>query len=381
MKEQALCLLILALLSLSVSANQTPEMFRYQGRLVDGTNLVNATLPMSFKLYDAPSGGTLHYEDSSTVLVVDGLYSTMIGDDTVYGSLLDALTNTALYLELTIDGETLLPRERVVSVPYALSADGHTHERIIRLDSDSEDGSDGTIYCGSSYVGFSVNESSSLGIINAGDDVMTFTGIEFSDSSFSGNLNEPERYYLSNNKILPFGARSLEITFTPALAKEYSETITVVCDYTSGTNTIICTGIGVTMPYVDNGTGTITDTTTGLMWLKDANQGKMTWSNAVTYCENLVAGGYSDWRLPSMNYNGDTAELDTLFRAGGNPSGDWLGWNVTPFTNVQNNSYWSSTLIEPDRAYVVDMSWGNVSSNTPMTGNYIRYPWPVRGGE
>ena len=36
---------------------QAPEIFRYQGRLVDGTNLVNATLPMSFKLYDALSGG------------------------------------------------------------------------------------------------------------------------------------------------------------------------------------------------------------------------------------------------------------------------------------------------------------------------------------
>ena len=36
---------------------QIPEMFRYQGRLVDGTNLVNATVPMSFKLYDALSGG------------------------------------------------------------------------------------------------------------------------------------------------------------------------------------------------------------------------------------------------------------------------------------------------------------------------------------
>jgi len=103
---------------------QAPEMFRYQGRLVDGTNLVNATLPMSFKLYDALSDGTLYYEDSNSVLVVDGLYSTMIGDDTISGSLTNALTNATVYLELTVDGETLSPRERVVSVPYALNAGG-----------------------------------------------------------------------------------------------------------------------------------------------------------------------------------------------------------------------------------------------------------------
>ncbi|MCF7818884.1 MAG: hypothetical protein K9M54_13490 [Kiritimatiellales bacterium] len=100
---------------------QAPEMFRYQGRLVDGTNLVNANLPMNFKLYDALSNGTLLYEDASSVQVVDGLYSTFIGDNTVSGSLTGALTNTAVYLELTVNGETLSPRERLVSVPYALN--------------------------------------------------------------------------------------------------------------------------------------------------------------------------------------------------------------------------------------------------------------------
>lgn len=113
---------------------QAPEMFRYQGRLVDGTNLVNATLPMSFKLYDAQNGGSLVYEDSGSVLVVDGLYSTTIGDDPAHGSLTNALTNAAVYLELTINGATLSPRERLVSVPYALnprsSATGITQEAL-----------------------------------------------------------------------------------------------------------------------------------------------------------------------------------------------------------------------------------------------------------
>ena len=116
---------IIAVLTIAASLNlwaQAPELFRYQGRLVDGTNLVNATLPMSFKLYDAQSGGNLLYEDSSSVLVVDGLYSTTIGDNTVFGSLTNAMTNAAVYLELTVNGETLSPRERLVSVPYALNA-------------------------------------------------------------------------------------------------------------------------------------------------------------------------------------------------------------------------------------------------------------------
>ena len=113
--------MLLACLVAGITAAQAPEMFRYQGRLVDGTNVVNATLPMNFKLYDALSDGNKLYEDTNSVLVVDGLYSTMIGDDTVSGSLTNALTNATVYLELTVDGETLSPRERVVSVPYALN--------------------------------------------------------------------------------------------------------------------------------------------------------------------------------------------------------------------------------------------------------------------
>ncbi len=115
-------------LVVAVAANlwaQAPEMFRYQGRLASGATLVNATLPMSFKLYNAPSGGTKLYEDSNSVAVVNGLYSTYVGDNTVFGSLTNAMTNAAVYLELTINGETFAPRERLVSVPYALNAGGN----------------------------------------------------------------------------------------------------------------------------------------------------------------------------------------------------------------------------------------------------------------
>ena len=52
MKKCLLAGFVLVGMVLGASA-QAPEMFRYQGRLVDGTNLVNATLPMSFKLYNA----------------------------------------------------------------------------------------------------------------------------------------------------------------------------------------------------------------------------------------------------------------------------------------------------------------------------------------
>jgi len=106
----------------SVLTAQEPQVFRYQGRILDNDALVSGNLDFSFKLYDTPTGGSSLYEDAATITVADGLYSTMIGDDTTSGGDLgDALNNPAVYLEIEVGGETLTPRERIVSVPYAMN--------------------------------------------------------------------------------------------------------------------------------------------------------------------------------------------------------------------------------------------------------------------
>lgn len=101
---------------------QVPLLINYQGRLLNGTNLVNGSAAISLRLFDAPALGTLLYEDSNSVAVVDGLYSTFIGDDTMAGSLTNALIAPNLFLEIAMDGVALAPRERVASVANALQA-------------------------------------------------------------------------------------------------------------------------------------------------------------------------------------------------------------------------------------------------------------------
>jgi len=103
---------------------QPPSLINYQGRLVDGTNLVNSTVGMTIRLYDAPVAGTLHYANSNLVVVADGLYSTFIGDNTTFGDLDTALTRTQVWLEVEVNGTPLVPRERLVSVPYARQVHG-----------------------------------------------------------------------------------------------------------------------------------------------------------------------------------------------------------------------------------------------------------------
>ena len=145
---------------------------------------------------------------------------------------------------------------------------------------------------------------------------------------------------------------------------------------------------GVTNRYWDHGNGTVTDQETGLMWMRSANiAGKMTWSTALTFCDNLVTNGYSDWRLPSVNRQDGpggpmgNAELDTLFRANGNPSGAWEGFQGTPFTDIQSDYYSSSTTYSgsSSASWVVIMDGGVV--NYGVTKTFPCFVWPVRGGQ
>ncbi len=59
--------------------------------------------------------------------------------------------------------------------------------------------------------------------------------------------------------------------------------------------------------FISNGDGTVTDTTTGLMWAAKDNGSDINWSDAKGYCENYRGGGYTDWRMPTLD------ELETLY--------------------------------------------------------------------
>ena len=84
--------------------------------------------------------------------------------------------------------------------------------------------------------------------------------------------------------------------------------------------------------YTDNGNGTVTDNRTGLLW-QQGEPGIMTWFDAMTYCDNLALGGYTDWLLPNIT------ELESIIdNSKYNPAID-----TTYFPNAYANYYWSST--------------------------------------
>ena len=144
---------------------------------------------------------------------------------------------------------------------------------------------------------------------------------------------------------------------------------------------------GVSWPsprFTGNGTGVITDTLTGLMWMENADAGNdcqgvdtgtETWASALASAAacNDAGGyaGYTDWRLPNVR------ELFSLI--------DFSQYNPAlpsghPFDNVQSYYYWASTTLAGSTTYAWYVYLGNGRVYYDFK-TYTCYVWPVRGGQ
>ncbi|MCX6136582.1 MAG: DUF1566 domain-containing protein [Ignavibacteriales bacterium] len=111
--------------------------------------------------------------------------------------------------------------------------------------------------------------------------------------------------------------------------------------------------VTITLRYVDNGNGMITDRATGLIWQKVQPSATMTWDNALKYSDTLSLGGQTDWRIPNIK------ELQSINDPGlAKPSID-----RSSFTSAVTGRYWSSTsqYSAATRAWFLDCEYGIVS--------------------
>jgi hypothetical protein len=145
--------------------------------------------------------------------------------------------------------------------------------------------------------------------------------------------------------------------------------------------------------YVDCGNGTVTDTVTGLIWLKQADcLSSANWEAAKKAVAGLKNGdcmlkdGSSpgDWRLPTnVEWEATMKNAKELGCAPGPDLTNDMGTacmsaGPSSFTGVESDYYWSSTALEGnERAWLGDLDHGNLL-NAAVTSS-LRV-WPVRGG-
>jgi N-acetylneuraminic acid mutarotase len=99
-----------------------PSLVDFQGTLTDASGAaVTGTASLVFSLYPTATGGTALWQETQTVNVAAGIYSTGLGSVT---PLPDSLwASAALWLGVRQNGAAELPqRIRIVAVPYALRA-------------------------------------------------------------------------------------------------------------------------------------------------------------------------------------------------------------------------------------------------------------------
>ncbi len=113
-----------------------------------------------------------------------------------------------------------------------------------------------------------------------------------------------------------------------------------------------------------NGDGTVIDTKTGLQW-QDGQGGLTTYTlpNAKSYCDTLLLGSKSDWRLPSL------AELESLVDYATLHNGVYIGSAFSSGTTT--TAYWSGRAYAPTPANAWTLSYNpptwnfyNASTNT-----------------
>ncbi|HEY2774159.1 MAG TPA: DUF1566 domain-containing protein [Candidatus Binatia bacterium] len=158
---------------------------------------------------------------------------------------------------------------------------------------------------------------------------------------------------------------------------------------------------GAARSFTDNGDGTITDNTTGLMWEKKDNSGGLhdlnntyTWSTGTNNMDGTIttvflanmnsAGGFAghtDWRIPNR------FELETLMDLGASiprtypafNAGCTAGCTVATCSCTQSGGYWSSSTYQdlPSSAWFVYFVVGYTDAAGKTDLEYVR---AVRAG-
>jgi|GEM_PF-2922864 len=113
---------VLLLLTVAPAAWALPHTLNYGGYLTDETGqpLTDDVL-MQFSIYTSLEGGIALWSEELSVAVEGGTFAVLLGTVSAFSP--ELFNYDALYMEVNIAGETLLPRSRISAMPFAFVAE------------------------------------------------------------------------------------------------------------------------------------------------------------------------------------------------------------------------------------------------------------------
>lgn len=118
------CVTTELLFATAAVAEGIPRQLWYQGRLLDANgHPVHGTMTIGFEVFDAAVNGTSLWNDTrENVGVVDGLYALPLGAPPGTPFPVSLFDGSTRYLEVSVGGVKLSPRQPIGSVPCAFKA-------------------------------------------------------------------------------------------------------------------------------------------------------------------------------------------------------------------------------------------------------------------
>jgi len=130
--------LVLTAAALPALSATLPLRIPFQGKLIDpATNSPkNGDIVMTFRVYDAPTGGSALFTEAMTVAVNNGVFAVQIGTSALLDA--DLFSGASAYLGITVAGDgdgEMLPRQPLVMSPYAFTAMQLVNHDDVRVNS------------------------------------------------------------------------------------------------------------------------------------------------------------------------------------------------------------------------------------------------------
>ena len=139
---------------------------------------------------------------------------------------------------------------------------------------------------------------------------------------------------------------------------------------------------------IDQGNGTILDNVLNIQWMQLANtQAQTDWTSATAWASGLVFAGFDDWRLPSVDVNGDNSMVSVAqcqaseLACRDNEFAYMYYWNAVKWStpgpiSLQFAAYWAQED-NGGNASVFNMVFGDVSFNG-VPKDFDNALWAVR---